>query len=233
MINYSLHYFITRCWKQLNLKMSRIQVKTLKYPESKNLNESSNEMEIKVELEIVNIKEEPEEHFVLFLPRPQRHFVKVENNSEEEQEDKYGKQIEFQTKVEVEKFKCQICEKSYTLKGSLATHKKIHFSSEKDKFECDKRNLKTFYKKSMKFHITTTHKNDQPFKCLHDICGKAFKTQTYLNRHQIMHSNVYKYECEECSRPFKTKGKLRQHRLRIHSGTYYKIYKLNTNKLIF
>lgn len=180
------------------------------------------DVELKFGPEIVQVKEEPEEHFVLFLSRPQMHLVKVERD--EEQEEKM--QINSQNKVEVKKFKCEICERSYSSNGNLITHKKIHFKSEKEKFECEICGYKSFYKERVKVHMIK-HIDYRLFKCFYDKCDKAFKTQSHLNRHQMTHSNVYQYECEECSRLFKTKKEVGQHRKTMHTGMCTKFTQTN------
>ena len=49
--------------------------------------------------------------------------------------------------------------------------------------------------------LTGTH--DKPFKC--SLCGKAFRNQSLLTRHERIHTGDKPYSCDEC-------GKVNQHK---------------------
>ncbi|KAL4217598.1 hypothetical protein ACF0H5_022340 [Mactra antiquata] len=50
-----------------------------------------------------------------------------------------------------------------------------------------------------------------------DVCGKAFKDNTTLKDHKLMHTNIRDYQCEICSMLFSRKGNLVRHQKR-HRG---------------
>lgn len=59
----------------VKLTMSREQPKISKYFKSQNSPGNAEKVHIKFEPKLVKVKEEPEIHFVLFLPQPQMHLV--------------------------------------------------------------------------------------------------------------------------------------------------------------
>lgn len=64
-------------------------------------------------------------------------------------------------------------------------------------------------------------KEDRPFKCQHEGCGKAFKLQQILNAHKSAHITERSFPCEfpGCSHASKTSVDLKKHQ-KIHSGLF-------------
>ena len=102
------------------------------------------------------IKQEPEVHFVLILPRPEgnfiQKFIKVEPKSNQEE------------KKAEEKFPCQLCFKSFTSRRSLTIHQRSHEPKVKCKI-CSK----DFRKNILKNHIKQKHETEtKKLRC--DLC---------------------------------------------------------------
>lgn len=146
-------------------------------------------------------------------------------------------------------YKCGICNKSFSSKGNLKTHKIIH-SSDKP-FNCDickksfaqKVNMKTH----MMFHIgnkskkTTCNKTillkeyltktltvEDPYKSID--CNKLLSQGRTLNTPKIIQSTVIPFKCNFCSKLFSYKGNLKTH-IRTHTGE--KPYECNICKKTF
>jgi len=102
-------------------------------------------------------------------------------------------------------FPCNICEKVFNSKASLASHKRTHTTII---FKCDKcdRNFKKkfIFEKHVK---NCTGKKSGVFKC--DSCNKIFKIKSYFEKHITQCNNkiikkIEKFECDKCNRIFKT-----------------------------
>ncbi|XP_054476802.1 zinc finger protein 3-like [Anoplopoma fimbria] len=63
--------------------------------------------------------------------------------------------------------------------------------------------------------MSTTQCNTQTFKC--DMCGKAFKCKTYLQRHMIVHKCTKPHTCKICGKSFQFNSYLKVH-MRVHTG---------------
>ncbi|KAF2898673.1 hypothetical protein ILUMI_07507 [Ignelater luminosus] len=94
---------------------------------------------------------------------------------------------------------CNLCEKTFTTKGSLGTHKKIH-QGKKD-YEC-KQCQKSFRTNSdLQRHINRTHTKMRYFNCT--TCNKQFYDKTDLIRHINRHGKErVVYQCEMCTKRF-------------------------------
>ena len=89
-------------------------------------------------------------------------------------------------------FKCDICNKDFSSKAHLNTHKRdIHEDDE---------NVRT--------HECTT-------------CNKKFKSTVYLKTHMEVHENK-RHSCEECELTFAIKSSLRKHKRYKHSGKTFR-----------
>ena len=61
-----------------------------------------------------------------------------------------------------------------------------------------------------------------------DICGKSFKSKSYLTQHKRIHSSKNLFSCDSCDKSFPWKSKLERHQL-THSGL--KIYQCDVCKI--
>ncbi|XP_023212282.1 zinc finger protein 226-like [Centruroides sculpturatus] len=62
-----------------------------------------------------------------------------------------------------------------------------------------------------------THSEERPFKC--DICNKSFKLKEYLKKHYEIHNDECNYICQVCNKSFKTKKSLEAHKI-VHSNQF-------------
>uniref|UniRef100_A0A2S2P182 Zinc finger protein n=1 Tax=Schizaphis graminum TaxID=13262 RepID=A0A2S2P182_SCHGA len=93
------------------------------------------------------------------------------------------KQYSSQNKLSVNKpYRCKICEKSFSLKGSLKTHIWIHMQEKPYKcFICNK----SFSQASTLITHKIIHNFDKPFNC--DICKKSYAQKVNLKMHMMSH----------------------------------------------
>ncbi|XP_061077244.1 zinc finger protein 710a [Conger conger] len=111
------------------------------------------------------------------------------------------------------RWKCRMCEKSYTSKYNLVTHILGHNGIKPH--ECP-RCGKLFKQPS---HLQThllTHQGTRPHKCA--VCKKAFTQTSHLKRHMLQHTDVKPYSCRFCRRGFAYPSELRAHETKHESG---------------
>ncbi|XP_075235960.1 uncharacterized protein LOC142333045 [Lycorma delicatula] len=110
------------------------------------------------------------------------------------------------------KFACDECDKRFSTKPNLVTHKRIHTGVRN--FTCDQCGKSFIQKGNLDAHLIT-HSQDKPFNC--DLCNKGFKTSMQLRKHHTVHTGAKPHQCDVCGRTFRERGTLREHH-RIHTG---------------
>ncbi|CAK9796263.1 Zinc finger protein 585A [Anthophora plagiata] len=110
------------------------------------------------------------------------------------------------------RFPCDQCDKRFSTKPNLVTHKRIH--SGVRNFTCDQCGKSFIQKGNLEAHFLT-HSADKPYNCTQ--CSKAFKTPLQLKKHETVHTGAKPHQCAVCGRTFREKGTLREHH-RIHTG---------------
>uniref|UniRef100_H2USQ9 Zinc finger protein 710 n=1 Tax=Takifugu rubripes TaxID=31033 RepID=H2USQ9_TAKRU len=111
------------------------------------------------------------------------------------------------------RWKCRMCEKSYTSKYNLVTHILGHNGIKPHGCHlCGK-----LFKQLSHLHThLLTHQGMRPHKC--QVCHKAFTQTSHLKRHMMQHSDVKPYSCRVCSRGFAYPSELRTHELKHEKG---------------
>ncbi|XP_062561046.1 zinc finger protein ZFP2-like [Armigeres subalbatus] len=140
-----------------------------------------------------------------------------------------------------DRYKCDVCGKSYRQAASLRNHKLSH--SQEKPFSCTICGHSTSQKSSLKKHMLT-HSETKSYVC--DICGdhfrfssnlimhkrrkhtvvkdhvcsscaKAFVSKDELLNHQMCHTDARPFECEQCQKTFNRKSSLQFHQRQKHS----------------
>ncbi|XP_054631803.1 zinc finger protein 710a isoform X2 [Dunckerocampus dactyliophorus] len=113
----------------------------------------------------------------------------------------------------LKRWKCRMCEKSYTSKYNLVTHILGHNGIKPHEcIHCGK-----LFKQPS--HLQThllTHQGTRPHKCT--VCEKAFTQTSHLKRHMLQHTDVKPYSCRFCGRGFAYPSELRTHESKHENG---------------
>ncbi|KAM9823483.1 uncharacterized protein znf366 [Syngnathus typhle] len=114
---------------------------------------------------------------------------------------------------EQKRWKCRMCDKSYTSKYNLVTHILGHKGIKPHGCHlCGK-----LFKQLSHLHThLLTHQGMRPHKC--QVCHKAFTQTSHLKRHMMQHSDVKPYSCNVCGRGFAYPSELRAHELKHEKG---------------
>lgn len=106
------------------------------------------------------------------------------------------------------RYKCDVCGKCVSTKGSLKSHMMVH-SGEKN-FTCSFCGKAFRYNTALLLHTRYQHTNERPYKC--DNCEKSFVDLTSLKVHQTIHTGIKRYVCYGCGDRYPTNSALHKHR---------------------
>ncbi|KAK6629609.1 hypothetical protein RUM43_003426 [Polyplax serrata] len=73
----------------------------------------------------------------------------------------------------------------------------------------------TSVRSKLGLHVRTLHEQNYSFFC--NICSKGFKAKFELEEHKNMHSGSTANQCEFCQKRFQLKTMLRAHKIRVHN----------------
>uniref|UniRef100_A0A3B5RCL3 C2H2-type domain-containing protein n=1 Tax=Xiphophorus maculatus TaxID=8083 RepID=A0A3B5RCL3_XIPMA len=107
-------------------------------------------------------------------------------------------------------FSCRMCSKTFSQKGSLTKHLRLHAGG--NPFTCVScgRSFRKHF--SLIVHMRI-HTGEKPFPCL--VCGKSFCQRGNLNVHMRTHTGEKPFPCLTCGKHFQRKSNLTAH-TRIH-----------------
>ncbi|XP_013178694.1 PREDICTED: zinc finger Y-chromosomal protein-like isoform X2 [Papilio xuthus] len=108
---------------------------------------------------------------------------------------------------------CNICQKKYNSKSTLAEHMHTHTGSKPHTCSVCVKSFASKY--TLQSHLKTHLDRPRPFKC--SQCGKSFLTQQNLNQHEKTHSGVKEFICKVCGKAFGALHNLEVHGV-VHSG---------------
>lgn len=142
--------------------------------------------------------------------------------SKEEQSKPYRKEVvpkHTEIHVPAQKlFQCDICEKKFSRKDNLRSHKRIHDphrvigpSNTCLCLYCGR----SFSNSSNLIVHMRRHTGEKPYKC--DFCGKGFPRSSDLRGHRRSHTGEKPCICRVCGKGFSRSNKLTRH-MRVHTG---------------
>jgi len=94
--------------------------------------------------------------------------------------------LKTKTKTKEAKFVCEVCQKSFTQKGGLVNHRRIH-TGEKP-YKCD-HCVKRFTQKCNLTRHLRIHTGEKPYQCQFPTCHKRFNRKWGLEIHTRTHKN--------------------------------------------
>ncbi|KAM7349684.1 uncharacterized protein ACRADG_008529 [Cochliomyia hominivorax] len=113
---------------------------------------------------------------------------------------------------EMEKHKCDQCDKTFVLHAHLVEHLNRHKGNRS--LVCLVCEKEFGYMSTLKEHMRT-HSGESPFLC--PQCGKTFRSASNLRQHIERHSGLKKYQCPECPGRFNCSSDLKKH-ISTHSN---------------
>nr|XP_032650534.1 zinc finger protein 660-like [Chelonoidis abingdonii] len=106
-----------------------------------------------------------------------------------------------------ELYPCGECGRRFTTRGHLTTHQSIHTGERP--FQCDECGRCFRLEICLAAH-QKTHTKGGPYICVH--CGKSLSTRIYFSIHMRTHKEKRPYACTECGKSFVKKGTLTAHK---------------------
>ncbi|CAG9769439.1 unnamed protein product [Ceutorhynchus assimilis] len=120
----------------------------------------------------------------------------------------------LKTHTNLKPFTCPICNKTFSTKWNLKSHRWTHASRTQKPFKCEQ--CKRAYIRETDYisHLNS-HKSLRPYTC--NYCGAQFIRKSNCQRHVKEHENAKTYSCNVCDKSFHRSYYLKDH-MRVHSG---------------
>jgi len=126
-----------------------------------------------------------------------------------------GPHVKPRYRRKMENLPCPMCGKVLK-KTSLPVHiNAAHDEEGKTRFKCEQCSRGFSSKSKLKLHFLHSHSDERKHACA--TCGKKFKGQNDLYKHEKIHSGVKPFKCSFCAKAFLTPDRVRKHEL-IHTG---------------
>ena len=111
------------------------------------------------------------------------------------------------------RFKCSMCEESYSTKKYLENHMPVHEGN--GIFQCSNCNMEFNSKNKLEAHIAKEHDRSKLHKCVH--CDSGYLTKTALSSHiAFVHEKTIGNICPHCGRNCMKQADLKNHIRRVH-----------------
>ncbi|XP_070790285.1 zinc finger protein 420-like [Pituophis catenifer annectens] len=110
-------------------------------------------------------------------------------------------------------YKCSECGKGFYRSTRLISHKRVHLAEKL--YKCFRCGKSFGDEAKLAQHKQAKHTNERPHTCAE--CGKSFRRSTHLTRHQKIHTRKARYRCLQCEKTFTCRKHLLSHE-RTHTG---------------
>jgi len=111
----------------------------------------------------------------------------------------------------IEMFKCAVCAKVLSCRGSFERHSRMHQDAKPYKCSFCPKMFREACKKSVHERV---HSGSKPYPC--QQCNKSFRTATQRIVHQRSHTKEKPYSCEVCGKVFSQPYSVKVHMQRFH-----------------
>ena len=116
--------------------------------------------------------------------------------------------IKKQHSVQIKKFECSECFKSFKEPSTLETHKLIHTGF---KIQCDLCSQKFRKQWDLKTHKGRYHFGNLEKKHSCELCGKKFFRKYHLTQHVIIHTDKMPFKCQFCGQTYNNERNKKTH----------------------
>ena len=111
------------------------------------------------------------------------------------------------------KHPCTFCTHSSNSRSDLKTHQLTHQQNEPT--PCNKCDKEFTHARAMRIHVNRVHAvTTVEFNC--NICLRKFRTKAELKQHTEVHKKEKQFKCDQCPREFKRNAQLTSHKKKKH-----------------
>ncbi|XP_065092495.1 zinc finger protein 595-like [Ochlerotatus camptorhynchus] len=115
---------------------------------------------------------------------------------------------------------CPFCPEKFLSPSQMQMHKYYKHcdqrTSRSTKLQCVICDEQQSSRGQLDTHMVKVHGTEKKYAC--KLCNSRFANRANLSRHQSLHKEVKKFNCEFCAKTFHQKGAMENHRRNIHTG---------------